>query len=194
MARPSRRRWFIQGRTIEKLGFAGRPRLIALRAFQGAEQISSRGKAVCRGFGQGFEQNGFDGGAEAWVEGAGRGGRGLHVLHQDAAQRIAAEWHLAGKHLVKDNAQGVEVAGRGDCTGAGLFRRHVGRGAHDAASHAQLHALAKNLGHTEITHHRLPVTREEDVARLDVAMNRALGMGIVECGGDRAQEGGGVSG
>ena len=95
-------------------------------------------------------------------------------LH-DQHPLVAAEGALAGEQLEQDHAQRIDVAaavGRVPFT-SGLFGRHVGRRAQHVAfaGHRDLARLA--FGQAEIHDVRLAVGIDHDVRRLQVAMNHA---------------------
>ena len=93
---------------------------------------------------------------------------------------------LSGKHFVADARERINVAARADVfLRRRLFRRHVERGAERQARFGQ--AAASGRAHcerdAEVGHHR-PAVGEENVLRLDVAMDDALFVRVVQCIGD----------
>ena len=95
--------------------------------------------------------------------------------HGDAAPIGVGHVHVAipspaGAGLVEDHAQRVEIA-LGRHVAARLFRRHVGRGAHEVTRLGQ-RGIARRVGDAEIAEQG-PILHQEDVGGLDVAVHRA---------------------
>src|SRR5206468_3189888 len=81
----------------------------------------------------------------------------------------AGEGKAAGGHLVQHGTEREQIATSVEAVFAScLFRRHVGYSTH--------FSLASQLGETEIENLYLTALSDEDVGRLDVTMNDALGM------------------
>ncbi len=99
-----------------------------------------------------------------------------------AASAVAAERPLAGQHLVEDHAQAVDVAAGVDVVrlAARLFGRHVGRRAHDLAVRRHRLAVGVALGEAEVGDVRPALAVEEDVRRLDVAVDDAVVVGVLQ--------------
>jgi hypothetical protein len=91
--------------------------------------------------------------------------------------RIAREWRLADEHLVRHHAERVDVgAVVGGWIGRRLLRRHVGRCAQRDAGAGQVRrrgGVAHRFGDTEVRNQGV-AARQEDVLRLDVAMDDAV--------------------
>ena len=101
----------------------------------------------------------------------------------------AGKGRLAGQHLEQHAGQAVEIAPAVQIPlGAGLLRAHVGRRAHRKAAVGDVDVVAAcggdGGGHAEVGHHRLSFL-QQDVLRLDVAVDDVEPMGIAERGGDR---------
>ena len=103
------------------------------------------------------------------------------------------EGQAPGEHFVKHHAQAVDVGAAVDAVGrAGrLLRRHVVRSAGDDAllSAARL-GLAE--GQAEVHEHRCAVGAEEDVRRLDVAVDDESGVRVGERVGHGGRDPGGL--
>ena len=74
-----------------------------------------------------------------------------------------------------------------------LLRRHVGRCSHSDASHRQLFS-AGHTGETEIDNLDGTLHRQQDVGRLDVAVNDAVRVSIGESAGYLNRDRHGLSG
>ena len=111
-----------------------------------------------------------------------------------APGRRVLERRLAREHLEQDQAQRIEVgplvdrAGRRGplrVEGVEVFGRHVGEGAAQHRPGDRFIVLARAAGRrvhgeVEVQEHRRPVARDQDVRRLQVAVQQAPGMGVVE--------------
>lgn len=117
------------------------------------------------------------------AQGGQRGRRVVNVLVEDLPAR-AGEGDVAGEQLVEEAAERVEVTGRAQRgISAGLLGRHVGRGADDDAGHGQ--GVVGGLGKTrdaEVAQFRgiAGGLVEEDVGRLEVAVDDAAAVGCLQ--------------
>ena len=104
---------------------------------------------------------------------------------QQQLPAVAVKRPLAGEHFVEHDAQAVDVAAGIDLVrrAASLLGRHVGRRAEHAAvgGHRLLAGLL--LGQAKVHQVRMLPRVEDDVRGLDVAMNDAVLVGVVECVG-----------
>ncbi len=108
-------------------------------------------------------------------------GHRLHrVARHDRARVGAGERRLARQHLERHAAERVQVGGRPDGVAHRLLGAHVGR---RADRHAGLRELLAGLGggarDAEVGHQGV-AAREQDVLRLDVAVDDAEGVGRAE--------------
>ncbi len=108
---------------------------------------------------------------QPWIESRGARRRLVQHLHRHC-QHVAAERPLARQQLEQHDAGGVEVGSRICCLAADLFGRHVAWRAQYQAGSSLLCRL--DAGDAEITQLQAAGARDEDVGRLDVAMNNAL--------------------
>ena len=91
------------------------------------------------------------------------------VLHRDLDRRVAGERHLPGQHLVEHDPERVEIRARIDRRAARLLGREVLRGADDRAGLGHLRrARARDA---EVRHLQPAVAADDDVVRLDVAVD-----------------------
>ena len=105
------------------------------------------------------------------------------LLHQDARYRWCIKRKLARQHLIADDAQTVEVAPAVDFFfPRGLLRAHVlGCADRHAGAGQRATRPGHRFGDAEIgDHDSTPSAFEEDVVRLDVAVNDRHGMGCAQ--------------
>ena len=106
---------------------------------------------------------------------------------EDRRHRRALEGQLAGGHLIQHDAGGKDVAPRVDLLPARLLGRHVRHGPDGRAHRRQLIGGAQRvriaaarrlteLGDAEVEHLDRAAASDEEIGRLDVAMDDALGM------------------
>src|SRR6266496_6327899 len=87
---------------------------------------------------------------------------------------------MAGGHLVQHDAQGVDVARWGCWLAPGSLRRGIVDRAQDGALVVHWRISGRRGRDSEIDQLRSPVRRDQNVLRLDVAMEDAGGVGVVE--------------
>ncbi len=99
------------------------------------------------------------------------------MLAEDPHEGVAVERHLAGEHLVEDDAEGVDVGAGVDALPRRLLGRHVVRRAEDHPRPGELGVRAADLGDAEVEdlHEAVvaPATDEEDVVGLQIAVDDA---------------------
>ncbi len=103
---------------------------------------------------------------------------------------IGTERHLAGQHLVENNAQGINVGGRADVRQSfGLFRSHVGRrpNPHAGPGHPLFHS--HHLGNAKVGQDSLPFRGQHNVGRLNVPMHESALVGITQGRSDLLDDG-----
>ena len=109
-----------------------------------------------------------------------------HDLHDDLLGRGAGMRRVPGEHLVEHAAERVDVAPGGDLLlGGGLLGAHVVRRAerHAGLGHPAAGRGTQRQRDAEVGHHRAAVV-EQDVLGLDVAVDDAVPVGVVEGIGD----------
>ena len=104
-----------------------------------------------------------------------RRGLARHLLHQPAAL-LLVERRPEGEHLVERQAERVDVAPAVDLA-AERLGGHVPQGAEDVAGVRQV-LLVVRLGQAEVGHPDDPVGVEQQVRRLDVAVDDPLGVRV----------------
>ncbi len=112
-----------------------------------------------------------------------------HHLHDGVQVRRRLERRPARQQLIEDGAQRVDVAGRPNllALAAGLLGRHVRRRPHDGAR-GRLANVVELLGQTEVGDFGRAVLRQQDVGRLQVAVNDAFVVRCLHGAGQRLQQ------
>src|SRR5262249_14304228 len=130
------------------------------------------------------------------IEPGGRLGRGVAHRVEGLDHAVAAEGGPAGQQGVEDGAQPVDVAGGGDrpAVAGRLLGRHVGRGAEDRPRLGELDVGLDLLGQAEVGDVRVPLVVDQDVGRLEVAVQDAAGVGVGDRLGGLVDEAGGGAG
>ena len=99
---------------------------------------------------------------------------------------LAQEWHASGEALVQHQPERVQVGATIEAATAHLLGREVlGRTHHDVVAGEVLVARFETLGDAEVGQQHPSVGRDEDVARLDVAVHESGAVRLVERTGDR---------
>ncbi len=129
---------------------------------------------------------GFDEGAQ-FVGEAGQVGA-FAQEHEDGFHRVGAvEGGVSGGGEDEGGAEGEDVAGTGDAAGvAGLFRRHVRGGADGDVGHGEA-GVGDTRGDAEVDHTGT-VLDDEDVGRLEVAVDQARAVDGLEGLGDAGRQ------
>ena len=94
---------------------------------------------------------------------------------------------LARQHLIPGAAERIEVAANvGQLAVASLFGRHVVHRAHcrAGASDVRFERIIDRTSQTKVRHFHHAVARDQQVRRLDVAVNNVLFVGVLQCSGD----------
>ena len=121
-----------------------------------------------------------------------------HLVQRCPLERVASDRRAAGQDLVKDDAECVDVGSGIDVEGVErrLLGGHVERGASDAAEGGEQRLFGElhpggRLGEAEVDHlgDGLPVmTLDEDVRRLEVAVDDPFLVGVMHRRADLAKQ------
>lgn len=113
---------------------------------------------------------------------------------QGAGRRRRVEGRFAGQQLVQDRAQPVDVGGHADAVRprVELFGRHVAGRAGDLVRIDGAPALHVP-GQAEVGDLRLPVLADQHVARLQVQVQHAQAVRVVQCLGDGTHQARGLA-
>jgi hypothetical protein len=101
-------------------------------------------------------------------------------------ERGPGERSNTGDHLVGHGTQRILVGRTGDLVAAALFGAHI-RGRSDQSPRMGFTRQLGDLGNTEVGDDGVAVFVDENVRRLDVAMNYAGAVRVAECGSDLIQ-------
>ena len=96
----------------------------------------------------------------------------VHHFVQHFNRGRTGERHVSRQHFVKDNAEGVDVGLRSEAAlfAAGLFRSHVLGRTHDLTVLGLSGVVVEVLGEAEVRDLGLAIGGEQDVARLEIAV------------------------
>ena len=113
---------------------------------------------------------------------------------QRLGRRLAAKGRHAGEHLVEERAQGEEVRAVVERQSLELLRGHgmTGPEDHPGLREVRVGLVLDELGEPEVEDLGVPGRRHHDVARLQVAVDDPLGMGLGEPFGDLPAEADGL--
>ena len=111
----------------------------------------------------------------------------MDVLEDDGHRIVAGEGDRAGQHLVGNDAHGVEVALGGGLVVLDGFGGQVGGCAHEHARRGQ-GGLGGGAGQAEVGDLHVAAVVDEDVFRLDVAVDDAGSVGGGQAVQDLAQD------
>ena len=151
---------------------------------QGVGQGLGGGEAPGRVFGQRFQDEVGHERRQIGAVAAGRWGWLLGVVADGVGEGFGREGACAGAQFVEDYAQGVDFAAGVGGLPQGLFGRHVGGGADGEAGGGD--PFAQQFGQAEVGEDGLEgeagarLRPDEDVGRLDVAVEDAAAVGVVE--------------
>ena len=107
------------------------------------------------------------------------------MLHRDLDRCVAVERQRPGDQLVEHDAERVEIRALVDVRAARLLGREVLRGADDRSR--LRHLRRAGARDAEVGHLDPPLAVDEDVVRLDVAVDEVLAVRDAQCGEDLAR-------
>ena len=103
------------------------------------------------------------------------------MSHRDRHLGFACKRTTAGEGFVRDDSERVNVCSGGCGVTAGLFRREVLNSSHHLTGCRQRH-LVGNTRNTKVGDLDAALGRDEEVAGLDIAVNKPCRMGSLKCG------------
>ena len=176
----------------------GRRRPGAAQAVERVAQLHRGGEAAARVLVEAARDDGVELRRQRRAQRRG----GLGVVAQDGGDDLrrgaAAERPLAGGHLVEHHAEREDVGAHVGRLPLDLLRRHVGDRAEQRPGADDRQRLRRALvdrrlrrahgGDAEVDHLRPAVVGDDDVARLEVAVDDAVGVGRAERVGERHGE------
>ena len=153
------------------------------------DELRAAPVAPPRVLGEGPREDVVDPGREPADVRGHRLGRDAHVLVEDPEGRIRLERDATRQHLERDAGEGVLVGPRVERLPHRLLGGHVGRGPHHGPRRGETRDRVGAPGEAEVGEERPAPGIEEDVPRLDVAVEDPLRVGVVEGGRDRGEPG-----
>jgi len=146
-------------------------------------------------FFEGFVDDARELGRKSGIEPDGSDRRMIEDAIENFSRAVAAKCGAASRHLIENNTEAEEIAASVKLTAACLFGRHVGDGAESSSGAGEMGFIdcvvvvlraaggcfardgrfaGKGLSETKIENFCLSTRSDEEVGRLDVAMNDAL--------------------
>ena len=113
---------------------------------------------------------------------AGRRCAAVDVLDGHGHRRFAVVGCTAGQHLIHDDAEGIQVAAAVHMAALGLLRGDIVYGAERLARQRVLRGA--DAGNAEVRNLDAPVLQDHDVVRLDVAVDDAAAVCMLQRLGD----------
>ena len=107
------------------------------------------------------------------------------MRNDDLNVRSARIGLFACQHFIKDDAERIDIGATVERHAFGLFRADIVRAAERGAIFRQPVVRLGLLGHPEIGEHRGSIPAEQDVCRLDVAVNDVFSVHIFQAATDR---------
>ena len=149
-------------------------------------QVLGRGVAPAGRFLEALQTDRLGGPRQSRLEPRRRDRVAVTDLHERLHGRRRPERRPAGQELVEDGPQSVDVGRRADQprVSLGLLRGHVAGRAEDRVGPGDRLSGVEHLGQTEVGHLGQQTRVEQDVGRLQVAMNDPLAVRL----GDRARQ------
>jgi hypothetical protein len=111
----------------------------------------------------------------------------VEVAHGDGDRRVGVEGQRPRQHLEGDDAGRVDVGGGRRHQAAGLLGAEIVDGAESRPDLGQV-GVGEALGDAEVDDDRVAVRVDQDVLGLDVAVDVAALVGVVEGGAELLEE------
>ena len=140
-------------------------------------QVVGRGVAVSQPLGQGLEQDRFEVERHPRVEPPGPAGLLVGDLVDQLGGGLAVERRSERDQLVERRPQAIDVGPAVDVAGLGLLGAHVPRSAQEAVD-LRLARVGQATGEAEVGDPDHPLGVDQEVRRLDVAVDHPLMMGM----------------
>ena len=170
---------------LEWIRLAGLDRVVGLLLQRGEDLLARLGgvrRTVLRPLGEQRHHGPVERLGDLRVVPGGRHRVGVQVLADDRDRVVSGEGRLAGEHLVEQGAERVEVAAGAGGLAERLLGRQVGHRADEGAAAHSGPGLRR--GQAEIAEPGAPVVVDPDVRRLQVAVDDAARVGVLERAGD----------
>ena len=165
--------------------------LAAESALQVVGQFLRRAVALLWRLLQAFQADGLQVAVHVRVEGVRRFRVALHDLEERFQVCGALEGRPAGKHLIEDGAEAVDVNGGGQSlAGSGLLGGHVFRRAHQRPGLGQPGVVLEPSRQPEVGDVGLALLVDQDVGWLEVAVQQPVLVGVVDGQGCLPQQSG----
>ena len=122
--------------------------------------------------------------ASGQIKVQGTGGNRFTIDHFEAncGGAVAVKRRMPGNHGVENHAQGKQVGASIDAFAGELLGSHVGRRAENVAGQSELREI--QLGDAEVGNLGVAILGDEYVGGLDIAMDDALRVRIIQGAGD----------
>ena len=156
---------------------------VAAEALHVLQHIRCRGEALRRVFLHGVHRNLFEALRNGRVDARGRCGLCLHLHDGDGDRVIRNERQLTREHFIQHDAHRINIGLIVDITAARLLRRDIVHRADGLVGHG-LRFCLREACDAEIRHLNGAVLEQHDVLRLDVSVNDALFVGVLQSAED----------
>ena len=160
---------------------SGQDRLVGQIVLQVRRQPFGAAVAFLRLLPQAFQADHFEVAPHLGVEAGRRHRLVAHDLNERIERVLGLKWRPPGQQFVKHGSQPVHVGRRAQSPFRfRLLRRHVGRRAHNRSRRRRTGTGLHALGQAEVGHVRRRLVVKQDVRRLEVAVQDAALVGVVD--------------